>query len=97
MTLKIDSRQDKNFGTVYQATLLWKETDNRPALRFEADIAGDEHYRWAVAWQDGMSMIWLLAKGNYQSGSSIRSIDYSVPANVVTATGYGDDLSLIHI
>lgn len=90
-TLQIDSREEEPFGKVYRATLTWKETADRPALRYEVDIAGDEHYKWAIAWQESKSMIWLLAKGNYQSGSSIRSMDYSVPANIVTSVGYGDD------
>lgn len=92
VTLHIDSRDDKLFGKVYRAILVWSATDSgRPALSYQVDIAGDEHYKWAVAWKAGTSMIWLLAKGNYQSGSSIRSVDYSVPANVVTSVGYGDD------
>lgn len=91
VTLQIRSREDKLFGEVYRAIINWKPTKDRPALSYEVDVAGDEHYKWAVAWEDGKSMIWLLAKGNYQSGSSIRSIDYSVPANIVTAVGYGDD------
>lgn len=92
VTLRIESREDKLFGTVHRAVLTWKKTEGgRPALKYAVDIAADEHDKWAVAWEKGTSMIWLLAKGNYQSGSSIRSIDYSVPANVVTAVGYGDD------
>lgn len=91
VTLRIDSRKDKLFGTVYRASLTWKETeDGRPALSYSVDIAGNEHVKWAVAWEKGKSMIWLLAKGNHQSGSSIRSIDYSVPVNIVTSVGYGD-------
>lgn len=91
VTLQIIEVEDDKWGEVTRAILRWPAQENVPALWYEVDIASQDHMQWAVAWKKGDKTLWLLAQGQFQSGSSIRSVDYRTPASIVTCVGYGDD------
>ena len=92
VSLEIVAREhDEAFGKVYRAVFHWPANGEFPALRYEVDIASDKHRQWAVAGKMDAPVVWLIVEGQFQSGSSIRAIDYSTPANIITSTVYGDD------
>ena len=89
--LTISSPEIEKFGKVYVASIRWPASGPLPALRHFFYVVKKEHTRWSVAWKTDSPILWAVAEGHFQSGSSIRSIDFSSPAYVVTSTQYGDD------
>jgi beta-lactamase regulating signal transducer with metallopeptidase domain len=91
VTLKIDTVRDPEYGDVSRAIVRWSATGELPATQHVVSLASNRHAGWAVGWQRGIPMLWVVARARFQSHSGIRTMDVSSPANIVTWTKYGDD------